>query len=876
MASVVRSSLNCIVIVDEQGTITEFNAAAERTMGYRRDEIVGRSAKEFIHPSLLRPQDRLEIRRFFEERRPGENALRANVDWQLPDGRLLPIEATITAIQLDGPDRFLCSVRDLSGERSSSEELEESRRRLELAVDGAKLGTWTFDLATGETWYSDRSKQMYGLPADTAMSARVIKDSVHPDHWDEVADPYLNGFRQEKVEVEYRVLCPDGSLRWIYSLGALNRDKDGVARTVSGIHLDITDRKRAEAELEEARRQLDLAVEGLQIGLWSVDPNNGAVWHSDTSRALWGMSPDLHVDVAKLKELIHPDDWEAVRAPYRLGFPENSVSLDHRIIRPDGEVRWIHALGKAQRDEAGAVTMVYGIHLDATERKAAEAELEEARRHLEMAIDGAGIGIWRLDPETGSAWYSDRSRNLWGVEHELHLDAERMWSHIHPEDRDKVLEPYRNGFPSDVVDLEHRVVWPNGDVRWVHSIGKAERDSRGVVRTVSGIHLDITDRKSSERELSRSREALHQSEKLAALGSLLAGVSHELNNPRSAIVGQAEMLEEDAQGTPLQERAKKISAAADRCARIVQTFLAMARRREPDRIATDPNELVSAALQITEYALRTGGITVTTECDPHIPAILADRDQLHQVLVNLIINAQQALETCETIDRRLCVRTSLSAAGTVAIDVIDNGPGIPEPVRGRIFEPFFTTKPQGSGTGVGLSFSHGIVAAHGGTLDVLPSERGATFRIALPAASQADVEIVAPGEEPAPALPQIRRKALVVDDERDIADTIGELLEREGFEVTIASDGGAALKALDHDEFDVVLSDLRMPGVNGPEMYARLKEVRPHLLGRIGFVTGDTLGTSMDAFLRETGRPVLEKPFTRAGVRCLVQGLIEQ
>ncbi|HEX9931233.1 MAG TPA: PAS domain S-box protein [Allosphingosinicella sp.] len=875
LASVVRSSLNCIVIVDEKGTITDFNAAAERTMGYARDEIVGRSAKEFIHPSMLRPQDRLEIRRFFEERRGGENALRAHVDWQLPDGRLLPIEATITAIQMDGPDRFLCSIRDLSGERSSSEQLEESRRRLELAVDGAKLGTWTFDLATGATWYSDRSKQMYGLPPETEMSTAVIRSAVHPDHWDEVADPYLNGFRQDKVEVEYRVRCPDGSTRWIYSLGALAKDKDGIARSVNGIHLDITERKRAEAALEETRRQLDLAVEGLQIGLWSVDPNSGSVWHSDTSRRLWGMSDDLTVDVAVLKTFIHPDDWEVVRAPYRLGFPEDTVSLDHRIVRPDGELRWIHALGKAQRDDRGAVTMVYGIHLDATERKAAEAELEEARLHLEMAIDAAGIGIWRLDPATGAAWYSDRSRNLWGVEHELHLDAERMWSHIHPEDRDKVLEPYRNGFPSDVVDLEHRVVWPNGDVRWVHSIGKAERDAGGAVRTVSGIHLDITERKSSETELARSREALHQSEKLAALGSLLAGVSHELNNPLAAIVGQAEMLEEDAQGTPLEARAKKISAAADRCARIVQTFLAMARRREPDRVPTDPNGLVSAALQITEYALRTSGIAVTTECDPHAPAILGDRDQLHQVLVNLIINAQQALETSDSIDRRLCVRSSVTAAGTVAIDVVDNGPGIPEAVRGRIFEPFFTTKPQGSGTGLGLSFSHGIVSAHGGRLEVLPSERGATFRIELPAAAPISVEIVKSANGPPPAMPQVRRTALVVDDESDIAETIGELLEREGFDVTIVSDGAAALMALDHDEFDIVLSDLRMPGVSGPEMYQRLSELRPQLLSRIAFVTGDTLGASMDAFLRETGRPVLEKPFTRAGVRCLVQGLIE-
>ena len=750
LASVVRSSLNAILVVDERGNIVDFNAAAERAFGQKREAMIGLSASAHIVQSPLHPGDRHRIRSFFVDRAPGETAVRGRVDWRGGGGTLIPIEATITEVHLNGASRFICSLRDLSGERHADEELQESRRRLELAVEGAKIGIWTFDLETGGTWYSDRSKQMYGLPPDAVMGADIIKKAVRPDYWDEVAEPYLHGFKQDKVEVEYPVTCPDGSERWVYSLGALARDKDGHARAVNGIHLDITDRKRA------------------------------------------------------------------------------------------------------------------------------EEELAQARLHLDMAVDGANLGIWRLDPRTGDAWYSDRSRNLWGVGADVRMDRETMWRHIHPDDRDKVLEPYRNDFPGDRIDLEHRVVWPNGEVRWVHSTGSVHRDAHGQADGVSGIHLDVTDRKCAEVELARSREALHQSEKLAALGSLLAGVSHELNNPLSAIVGQAEMLEEDALGTPLEARAKKISAAADRCARIVQTFLAMARRREPDRLAIDPNALVVDALQITEYALRTTGITASVECDPNVPAIEGDRDQLHQVLVNLIINAQQALESAETFDKRLCVRTCVTASGNVAIDIVDNGPGVPQDLTTRIFEPFFTTKPTCSGTGVGLSFSFGIVEAHGGCLSVLPSDKGATFRIELPAASPVSAEIVAEAEAPHSApIATIRRRALVVDDEPDIADTIRELLEREGFDVVVASEGSAALRALDRHEFDVVLSDLRMPGVSGPEMYARLKEVRPQLLDRIAFVTGDTLGASMDAFLKESGRPVLEKPFTRAGVRCLVQALIE-
>ena len=745
--SVIRSSLNCIIVIDEDGVMTDFNESSVRAFGYERDDMLGRPVQDFV---VQKDRARREEFLDFLAGRSGCGSIRVKVEGRLADGSLLPLEATITEVSLEDSRRFICNLRDRSAEMHSDEELQESRRGLELAVEGAKLGTWTYDLGTGKTWYSERSKRMYGLAPDAEIDAQVIRAAVHPDDWADVSDPYINGFKEDRVEVEYRVVCPDGSTRWIYSLGAANRDATGVARTVHGIHLDITERKRA------------------------------------------------------------------------------------------------------------------------------EAELEETRLHLEMAVDGAGVGIWRVDPRTGSTWYSDRSRNLWGVGHELHLDAKMMKAHIHPDDWDRVIAPYRDNFPQDAIDFEHRVVWPNGDVRWVHTIGTALRDHHGVVHTVSGIHLDVTERKLSEVELARSREALHQSEKLAALGSLLAGVSHELNNPLAAIVGQAEMLEEDSRGTAFEQRAKKISAAADRCARIVQTFLAMARRREPQRVPIDPNSLVPAALQITEYALRTTGIVVVADCDPQAPAIEGDRDQLHQVLVNLIINAQQALESSESLDKRLVIRTCVTPSGNVAIDVVDNGPGVPPQHAGRIFEPFFTTKPQGSGTGVGLSFSHGIVEAHGGTLSVLPSERGATFRIELPAAAPVAVEIPDEAAAAAPAIPLIRRKALVVDDEVDIAETISELLEREGFDVTIASDGSAALMALDHAEFDVVLSDLRMPGVSGPEMYERLRERRPNMLSKIAFVTGDTLGASMDAFLRDSGRPVLEKPFTRAGVRCLVAALIDQ
>jgi PAS domain S-box-containing protein len=632
-------------------------------------------------------------------------------------------------------------------------------------------------------------------------------------------------------------------------------------------------------DLGVMRQRLELAIQGAQLGIWSFDPRTGSCWFSDRSKALFALDDNLIPDARTLQTRIHPEDWERLAGPYYYGFPAEPLAIEYRIVLPDGAVRWIYALGAAAYDEAGAPTAVHGIHVDITERKQAEQELGETRRQLDLAVAGAKLGIWTVDPETGATWYSDRSRDMHGLDKELRLDAKMLKAYIHPEDWDLVLDSYRKDFPGDAIELEHRVVWPSGDVRWVQSIGTALRDAGGKVHTVSGIHLDITDRKQAEAELARSRDALLQSEKLAALGALLAGVSHELNNPLAAIVGQAEMLQEDARGTAFEERARKIGAAAERCARIVQTFLAMARRRETQAEPVSLNELIASSLELTEYALRTAGIAVRVNFGTGLPLVEGDKDQLHQVLVNLIVNAQQAMEKGEAFEKVLTLRTSVNQAGHILIDITDTGPGIPEAMRHRIFEPFFTTKRQsgGTGTGIGLSFSQGIIEAHRGTIHVEPSKRGAHFRIELPPAPGAPVPLVTPVPKFDPAdLGELfaSRKALVVEDEPDVAETLRELIEREGYEVTVAANGTEAFFALDHDEFDLLFSDLRMPLLNGPELFARLQEIRPELVKRMAFVTGDTMGDSMGDFLKKAGRPVLEKPFTRAGIRAVLAALI--
>ena len=233
----------------------------------------------------------------------------------------------------------------------------------------------------------------------------------------------------------------------------------------------------------------------------------------------------------------------------------------------------------------------------------------------------------------------------------------------------------------------------------------------------------VLERARAEAELARSRERLHQAEKSAALGALLAGVSHELNNPLSIITAQASLLQRRPEGPDVAARAGAIAEAAGRCGRIVKTFLAIARQRHMAPAPTDLNAVAAAALELSAYDLRQAGVQVERALDPALPLIRADGDQLRQVLFDLVANAHQAMAG-HAGPRRLTLRSGAGADGGVWVEVADTGPGVAEEHRGRIFEPFFTTKPQGGGMGVGLSFAQGLVEAHGGELALADGEEG--------------------------------------------------------------------------------------------------------------------------------------------------------
>jgi PAS domain S-box-containing protein len=394
------------------------------------------------------------------------------------------------------------------------------------------------------------------------------------------------------------------------------------------------------------------------------------------------------------------------------------------------------------------------------------------------------------------------------------------------------------------------------------------RAASGEINGVGIFVVDQTREKLAEMELDQQRGALHQSEKLAALGSLLAGVAHELNNPLSIVVGYAGMLHEMATDEATKRRTRELHTAAERCGRIVKTFLSMARSKPIEKRNVDIDTVIDDVLELAAYGLRSNGITMVRKRGRGLPTTLADPDQMHQVFMNIVLNAQQAMMAVSGA-RSLDVETRFDGTN-IAVDIADTGHGIPDDIKKRVFEPFFTTKPQGVGTGIGLSVCLRIVQAHGGTILLDNAEHGGTIcRIRLPV-TEARMAVVAGGGESAFVL---SGELLVVDDEPAIGRYISEYLAGEGVVVTAVDTGREAVELLANGTpFDAVLTDLRMPDISGEKVIDFIAENRPDLEGRVVMMTGDALGPEVVASTRDV--PVVVKPLELRALRSALRPIL--
>jgi len=378
--------------------------------------------------------------------------------------------------------------------------------------------------------------------------------------------------------------------------------------------------------------------------------------------------------------------------------------------------------------------------------------------------------------------------------------------------------------------------------------------------------------------LKTTQAQLIQSEKLSAVGQFVAGVAHELNNPLTSVIGFSELLEATSTEPKQRDQINHIYRNAIRCHKIVHSLLGFSRQHEPERKLVRLHEVAEAVLEIVAYDMRVNNVTLVREYASDLPPLLGDSHQLQQVVLNIVSNARQALESFRR-DGQITLRTGTNAEGDrVWLRIIDNGPGIsPENLK-KIFDPFFTTKPQGKGTGLGLSLSYGIVQEHRGSIRAESQPGvGTEFILEFPVTTPSNSKppLFRPDSKPPLPIKHPSLHLLVVDDEESILRLVQEILASEGHRVETAGSGEAALERILQGDYDVIVSDWKMPGLNGINLYHELQTRKPDAARRMLFMTGDVIKDSFQQFLKQHGRSCLPKPFALREFHLAVSGIMK-
>ncbi len=766
-------------------------------------------------------------------------------------------------------------------------------------------GRLVFANARGETITGYRIEEFRGRSLDALLTPEGARDAL----------ARLEAFRAGRPvapSLETEVVRKDGSRLWVEVNFTSILNDAGILGHI-GVARDITERKQGEAELRtRAAQQAAVAALG-QRAL------GGAELSTIFEEAVALVASTLGVEYCKVLELLPEEEALLLRAGVgwreglvgrvRVGMGSDSQAgytlltdepvvvedlgaetrfsgppllLEHGVVSGlsvviPGDGRPFGVLGAhtARRRDFSAedvrfLQSVARLLAVAIARRRAEDALQERETRYRLVTLATNDAVWDWNLLTNEIEWGEGVQVLFGYgADEVGPDFTWWAERVHPDDRERVLAEV------DAVVVhgaqhwsgEYRFRCRDGSYSFVFDRGYVVHDDKGKPIRMIGAMADLTQRR-------RAEEALRQSEKLAAMGSLLAGVAHELNNPLSVVLGQAALLSATVQESPLAERAEKIVRAAERCARIVRNFLALARQRPPERQRVQVNRLVQEAVELLAYPLRVDDVEVVQDLAPGLPELWADPHQLHQVIVNLVTNAHHAMRQTPP-PRRLTFMTRFHAPQKrVSLTVGDTGPGIPPEVQAHIFEPFFTTKAPGEGTGLGLSLCQRAIEEHGGSIGIESrrGERGAVFRIELPVEAP---PVLLPEARPSAERRPVRDKTvLVVDDEPEIAQILADLLAEDGHRVDVAPSGIAALTRLAERAYDLILSDVRMPELDGPGLYREVERRYPHLRCRFVFVTGDALGPETREFFARVDVPGLGKPFALDEVRRVVRQVL--
>jgi len=648
--------------------------------------------------------------------------------------------------------RFALLKRKLSEarrhRRRTEEALQESERQLRQIIDTVPSFLWSAD-PTGEPTYVNQRALDYSGMRFEEFKHGGWEVLIHPADFPGTMNAFGHAIETgTSYETVHRLRRWDGEYRWHQARGDPLRDRDGRIIQWYGLAVDIDDAGKAEDRLRRSEAYLAEAQRISHTGSYAFSPvTRQLLYWSEECYRIWGFDPVQGLPDREIAaQRIHPDDRERVyKETQEARRQKRDFTLEFRIILPDGTVKYLECDEHHLFSARGELVEAMGTNVDVTERKRAEDTLRRGEAWLAQAQKLSHTGTWVLDGATRHFLYwSDESYRIWGLDPLKGLPTrDDMWERIHPDDRERVWGEVQEALREKTDFLaEFRILLPDGTVKWLEANTHHEFSPLGALLEVVCTNIDVTERNRAQDE----RERLGQLEadlahinRLSMMGELAASLSHEILHPiatarNNARAGMRFLEMSPPNLSEVKEALGCVVRDADRAKDIVGRIRSQIKRAPPQKERFDLHEAINEVIVMVRSAIAKDAISVNTRLMDGLVPVQGDRVQLQQVLVNLILNAVEAMSSVEDGARELSIRTEQSQTG-VLVAVHDSGPGVDPVNLDRVFEPFYTTK--ASGIGMGLSICQAIIHGHGGRLWMSANEpRGAVFQFTLPAAQQ--------------------------------------------------------------------------------------------------------------------------------------------
>lgn len=631
---------------------------------------------------------------------------------------------------------------DISERMQAEAHVRELSERLSIALDAANVGTWYWDIKTDKLIWDEHMKELFALKANIYQGSYAeFLDYVHPDERQSINNKTCRALKskENKVEVEHRVIWPDGSIHVIATRGRIYRDEQGEAIRMAGASCDVTERRRAERRLRESEEKFRSIVETTNEWIWEIDIEGRHTYNNPALQRLLGYRPGELLGKTCLP-YVHEMDREWIVAFHAEHVAKKSgwTSVIVRWRHKDGSYRYLESSAIPIISDKGEIKGFRGADRDITLRRRVEQALEELSERLNLALRAASMGTWSWNIIEDTMIWDDYMYPLYGLESgSFSGNGEAAMSFIYAADRDYVRQEIQKALHDNMsLDIEHRVQWPDGSIHFIAARGKVYRNECGKAVRLTGVSWDITARKHAD-QLGRQYhiESAHVA-RVNSMGEMASTLAHELNQPLAAIAnytrGCIRRLESgNFQMKQVLHAMQQAALQSERAGEIVHRMKNFVRKGSLYYEEVDLNKLIRDMSALIHYEMREFPVNIQLEFSERIPNLPVDKVQIEQVILNLMRNAIEAMQEARTPKPKLIVRTLMSGKDAIHVDIIDNGPGFSYEAAQQLLTPYFTTKPKGMG--MGLAICRTIVEAHGGHLSAkINPEGGAWFQFTLP------------------------------------------------------------------------------------------------------------------------------------------------